>query len=134
MTRLPVVSGREVIVAMERLGYVVVRQRGSHVRMRHPTKTDCHPVTVPQHRTLKTGTLRAIIRDANLSLERFRELFPDARVERIEEAGHWVVEDATERVIATVDRFLAETCSAGTVRSVAARPTADPPDERANQE
>ncbi len=47
MTRLPVVSGREVIVALERLGYVVVRQRGGHVRMRHPAKTDCHPVTVP---------------------------------------------------------------------------------------
>ncbi len=74
MTRLPVVSGREVIVALERLGYVVVRQRGSHVRMRHPTKTDCHPVTVPEHRTLKTGTPRAILRDANLSLDRFREL------------------------------------------------------------
>ncbi|MFV2065965.1 MAG: alpha/beta fold hydrolase [Pirellulales bacterium] len=68
------------------------------------------------------------------SLERFRELFPDARVERIEEAGHWVVEDATERVIATVDRFLAETCSTGTVRSMTARPTADRPDDAANQE
>ena len=42
--------------------------------MRHPTKTDCHPVTVPELRTLKAGTLRAILRDADLSGERFREL------------------------------------------------------------
>ncbi len=74
MTRLPVVSGRQVIAALSQLGYLAVRQRGSHVRMRHPTDTTRRPVTVPDHHTLKPGTLKAILRDANLSVEQFREL------------------------------------------------------------
>lgn len=74
MTRLPVVSGLEVIAALTRIGYGVVRQRGSHVRMRHPTDPNRRPVTVPDHRTLKPGTLHAILRDANLSVEQLREL------------------------------------------------------------
>lgn len=74
MTRLPIVSGREVIAALSRVGYAVVRRRGSHVRMRHPTDPNRRPVTVPDHRTLKPGTLHAILRDANLSIEQLREL------------------------------------------------------------
>ncbi|MFQ5423486.1 MAG: type II toxin-antitoxin system HicA family toxin [Phycisphaerae bacterium] len=74
MSRLPVVSGRETVAALQRIGYVVVRQRGSHIRMRHSSDTGRGPVTVPQHRTLKPGTLRAILRDARLSVEQFREL------------------------------------------------------------
>lgn len=74
MTRLPVVSGREVTAALSRIGYPIVRQRGSHVRMRHPTDRNRRPVTVPQHRALKPGTLHAILRDANLSIDQLREL------------------------------------------------------------
>lgn len=74
MTRLPVVSGREVIAALSRVGYAVVRQRGSHARLRHPTDPNRRPVTVPDHRTLKPGTLHAILRDANLSVGQLREL------------------------------------------------------------
>ena len=44
MSKLPVVSGREVIVALQRIGYLVVRQRGSHVRMRHPDDLTRRPV------------------------------------------------------------------------------------------
>ncbi len=74
MTRLPQVSGREVITALERIGYIVVRQRGSHVRMRHPSDQTRLPVTVPDHKTLKVGTLRAILRDAQLTAEELHEL------------------------------------------------------------
>lgn len=74
MTRLPVVSGREVIAALSRIGYVVVRQRGSHLRLRHPTDRSRRALTVPDHSTLKPGTLHAILRDANLSAEQLREL------------------------------------------------------------
>jgi predicted RNA binding protein YcfA (HicA-like mRNA interferase family) len=49
MSRLPVTSGRKVVAALERIGYVVVRQRGSHIRMRHPTDSRRRPVTVPDH-------------------------------------------------------------------------------------
>ena len=74
MTRMPSVSGREVIAALERIGYAVVRQRGSHVRMRHPNDPSRQPVTIPLHRAVKTGTLHAILRDANLTVEHLREL------------------------------------------------------------
>lgn len=74
MTRLPVVSGRGMITALSRIGYVVVRQRGSHLRLRHPTDRSRRPLTVPDHSTLKPGTLRAILRDANLSVDQLREL------------------------------------------------------------
>ena len=74
MNGLPVVSARQVVSALERIGYVTVRQRGSHKRMRHLSDPLRRPVTVPDHRTLKVGTLRAILRDANLSVAQFREL------------------------------------------------------------
>lgn len=74
MTRLPVISGRECISALKRLGYEVVRQKGSHLRLRHPDDPSRQPLTVPDHPELKSGTLRAIIRDAGLSPEQFAEL------------------------------------------------------------
>ncbi len=74
MSSLPVISGRETIAALERLGYVAVRQKGSHVRLRHPSDPARAPLTVPDHKELKSGTLRAIIRDAGLSVDQFVEL------------------------------------------------------------
>jgi predicted RNA binding protein YcfA (HicA-like mRNA interferase family) len=74
MSGLPVVSGREAIRVFERLGYVVVRQRGSHVRLRHATDLMRRPLTVPDHRTLKPGLLRRLLRDAEVDPEEFRRL------------------------------------------------------------
>lgn len=74
MSGLPVISGREVVAALQRLGYEVVRQKGSHVRLRHPAGGARGPLTVPDHRELKSGTLRAIIRDAGMGVEEFRGL------------------------------------------------------------
>ena len=54
------VSGDRVIRALERLGYRVIRQRGSHVRLRHEGPP-VHMITVPLHNPLKTGTLRGIL-------------------------------------------------------------------------
>jgi predicted RNA binding protein YcfA (HicA-like mRNA interferase family) len=73
-TGLPVVSGREAIRVFEQLGYSVVRQRGSHVRLRHATDPSRKPQTVPDHRTLKPGQLRHLIRDAQVDPEEFRRL------------------------------------------------------------
>jgi len=69
--KLPVVSGRQVVSALERVGYRVVRQRGSHIRLRDESDPNHLPVTVPDHRTLKPGLLRQILRDANLTVEEF---------------------------------------------------------------
>jgi predicted RNA binding protein YcfA (HicA-like mRNA interferase family) len=54
------VSADRVIRALERLGYAVVRQKGSHVRMRHDGPP-VHAITVPLHNPLKTGTLHGIL-------------------------------------------------------------------------
>lgn len=69
MARLPVVSGKQAIAMLERHGFIVSRQRGSHVRLRH---TDGRRTTVPLHKELDRGTFRAIIRDAGLDVEDFR--------------------------------------------------------------
>jgi predicted RNA binding protein YcfA (HicA-like mRNA interferase family) len=74
MSGLPVISGSEAVAALRRIGYEPVRQRGSHVRLRHPSDPARLPVTVPDHRELKSGLLRAIIRDAGLTVEEFRGL------------------------------------------------------------
>ncbi|HEX8875310.1 MAG TPA: type II toxin-antitoxin system HicA family toxin [Phycisphaerales bacterium] len=57
MSGLPVISGRQAVAALERLGYEVVHQKGSHLRLRHPTDPSRQPVTVPDHKELKSGTL-----------------------------------------------------------------------------
>ena len=69
MPKLPSVSGGEVVRALERAGFEVRRQRGSHVVMRKGGRV----VVVPVHgsRAVKRGTLRGIIRDAGLSVEEF---------------------------------------------------------------
>ena len=72
--KLPVVSGRQVIQVLEREGYQVVRQRGSHVRLRDESGPEHLPVTVPNHKALKTGLLRQILRDANLTVDEFVSL------------------------------------------------------------
>lgn len=72
MSKLPVVSGADCVKALERIGFVVHRQRGSHivlVRKEPPAQT-----TIPNHRELDRGALRAIIRHAGLSVGEFPEL------------------------------------------------------------
>ena len=67
MPKLPLLSGAEVIRALERLGFEQARQRGSHVVLRR-NSVGC---VVPLHKELKTGTLAGIIRQAQLSQEEF---------------------------------------------------------------
>lgn len=67
---LPVISGAQLIRALERLGWEVVRQRGSHVRLHHPDRLTF--LVVPLHREPKRGTLRGILRDASLDVDELR--------------------------------------------------------------
>ncbi|MBI2523623.1 type II toxin-antitoxin system HicA family toxin [Candidatus Peregrinibacteria bacterium] len=71
MTKLPVVSGREAIRRFEKLGYVVVRQRGSHVRLHHADGSLHRPITIPDHPTLGRGLFRRLLRDAHVSIAEF---------------------------------------------------------------
>lgn len=70
--RLPVLSGAELIRALQSLGWNVMRQRGSHVRLRH--KDGPRFLVVPLHKELKKGTLRSIIRDAGLDPDDLRRV------------------------------------------------------------
>lgn len=67
MPKLPVIKGSELIAALRKAGFETVRQRGSHVRLRHP---DGRVVTIPIHagEELGRGLLRKILRDADLSV------------------------------------------------------------------
>jgi len=67
MPKLPVVSGAETIRALERIGFKVTRQRGSHVVLRKGS-TGC---VVPNHKELKKGTLAGILKQAGISNDDF---------------------------------------------------------------
>jgi len=67
MPKLPIVSGSEVIRALQRLGFIVLRQRGSHVILRRGSQ-GC---VVPDHREVKTGTLAGLLKQAGVSVDDF---------------------------------------------------------------
>lgn len=67
MPKLPRTSGAAIVKALERLGFVKVRQSGSHVIMRRGTK-GC---VVPMHSEVKVGTLAGLLRQAEVSPEEF---------------------------------------------------------------
>lgn len=71
MSRLPVCSGQDAIRAFQKLGYQVDHQTGSHIILRHP---QMRRLTVPNHRELAKGTLRALIREAGLTKDEFVNL------------------------------------------------------------
>jgi len=71
MPELPIISGDQCISALERIGYRVTRTKGSHVRMRCAR---CKLVTVIRYHALDRGTLRAIIRIAEITTEEFNKL------------------------------------------------------------
>lgn len=67
MPKLPVISAAEAIKALERLGFAVVRQRGSHIVLRR----DSSGCIVPNHRELKIGTLSGVLKQAGISPDEF---------------------------------------------------------------
>lgn len=75
MSGMPVATGGEVVRALERAGFAVVRISGSHHRMVHGADP-ARATTVPVHgsKALKRSTLRAIIRQAGLTVEEFTAL------------------------------------------------------------
>ena len=72
MPALPVVSGQRAVRAFEKAGWVKDRQRGSHVILIKPGHAAS--LSVPQHRELAPGTLRALIRAAGMSVDEFVSL------------------------------------------------------------
>lgn len=66
-------SGREVIKLLTKVGFQVVGRKGSHIRLKKKNEK-VFIVVVPDHPELAKGTLRSIIRRANLTVEEFLEL------------------------------------------------------------
>ncbi len=73
MPKLPVVSGIDVVKAMAKIGYKLDHQTGSHMILRQ-TDAPHRRITVPRHKEVAKGTLRAIIRDVGLTVEEFLKL------------------------------------------------------------
>jgi predicted RNA binding protein YcfA (HicA-like mRNA interferase family) len=71
--KLPRVSAEEAIRSLERLGFVQIRQRGSHVTLKKKTSAGDIGCVVPLHRELAIGTLRSILRQAAVTPEEFME-------------------------------------------------------------
>ena len=74
MTKLPRLSGKEVIRALEKAGFKSMRQRGSHVFMVKESLGSKIPLVVPMHREIDTGTLLEIIRQSKMTREEFINL------------------------------------------------------------
>lgn len=71
MQKLPILSGKLIIKAFEKIGYVAVRQRGSHVRL----ACDGRPsISVPLYPAIDRGILKKIIREAEITPEEFVSL------------------------------------------------------------
>ena len=69
MASLPVLRGKEVVKVFERFGWKVVRQSSSHIVM---TKDgEIATLSIPDHKEVAKGTLRSLIRSANLTIDEF---------------------------------------------------------------
>jgi len=74
MTKVPSLNYIQVIRALRRAGWVVVRQRGSHIRLQKHTKEETLKLIVPAHRPIKRSTLSHILKQAKLSVDDLNEL------------------------------------------------------------
>lgn len=75
MSNVPQISGKEVIKALEKIGFVVSRQKGSHIRLVRMQGKIKYLVTVPNHKVIRKGTLlNGILKPINLTLEEFKKL------------------------------------------------------------
>lgn len=75
MSKLPQISGKETIQVLKKLGFVVIHQRGSHVKLSRTIKQQKQTVIVPLQKVLKKGTLRnGILKSINLSIDEFVKL------------------------------------------------------------
>jgi predicted RNA binding protein YcfA (HicA-like mRNA interferase family) len=71
MAGLPVISGQEAVTAFEKFGFKFHHRRGSHIILYHPNGRH---LSIPDHKELDRGTLRALIRGAGISVEEFVKL------------------------------------------------------------
>lgn len=74
MSNVPQVSGKQVVKVLEKIGFEVSRQKGSHIRLVRIQSGVKQLVTVPNHKVIRKGTLlNGILKPINLSLEDFKK-------------------------------------------------------------
>ena len=74
MTKVPSLPYEQVIRALQRHGWVAVRQKGIHVRLQKHTPTETLKLTIPAHRPIKRSTLSHILKQAKLTVGEFKRL------------------------------------------------------------
>ena len=74
MSKIPSLSYLKIVRALQRDGWTVVRQRGSHIRMQKRIAGELLKIIVPAHRPVKRSTLSHILKQARLELDRFLDL------------------------------------------------------------
>jgi predicted RNA binding protein YcfA (HicA-like mRNA interferase family) len=74
MTKIPSLGYEKIIRALQRDGWVVVRQRGSHIRLQKHLGVEVLKLTIPAHRPVKRSTLSHILKEAHVSPEKFISL------------------------------------------------------------
>ena len=72
MSDIPELSYLQIIKALQRLGFSVVRQKGSHIRLQKRTFDEVVKITVPAHKPVRRNTLRQILKQANVDLGEFK--------------------------------------------------------------
>jgi len=73
MTKVPSLPYDQVVRALQRDGWVVVRQKGSHVRLQKHTPTETLKLTIPAHHPIKRSTLSHILKQAKLTVGEFEK-------------------------------------------------------------
>jgi len=74
VTKVPSLHYTRIVRALQRDGWTVVRQQGSHIRLQKRCGDEVLKVTVPAHRPVKRSTLSQILKQARLDLDRFMDL------------------------------------------------------------
>ena len=74
MTKVPSLSCREIINALRRDGWVVVRQKGSHIRLQKNVGNKTLKLIVPAHKPVKRSTLSHILKQAQMDIDHFMQL------------------------------------------------------------
>ncbi len=72
--KLPQISGKDLVKKLQHAGFIVLRQRGSHVRLEKRQGDKLVKITVPLHPVLKKGTLHHILQDAGITSDEFAKL------------------------------------------------------------
>ena len=71
MSKVPSVNYPQLINALRRDGWIVIRQKGSHIRLQKRFPDEMLKITIPAHRPIKRSTLSHILKEAHLSVEKF---------------------------------------------------------------